>query len=145
MESLGRPNSFFMGTSRFLQPPVTHSAVVSCFSCCRSPGSIIYFPSGWKRWIIPSAGGGMGARVMMHLFDWRENKWVWKSFVFCLRPDSEAVAEGLGRPIWPPCPPSPPSLPSRLYWIPGKVMNGIVWHEWHDLTWFDIIDKIWHE
>jgi hypothetical protein len=34
----------------------------------------LYFRSGSKRWIITSAGGGVGARVMRHLFDSRENK-----------------------------------------------------------------------
>jgi hypothetical protein len=34
----------------------------------------LYFPSGSKTWIITSAGGGVGARVMRHLFDSGENK-----------------------------------------------------------------------
>jgi hypothetical protein len=53
----------------------------------------------------------------------------------------EAFAKGLGRHIWPP-------PPSRLYWISGKVLNDMIWHEWHDLTWmtwFEMNDMIWHE
>jgi hypothetical protein len=64
---------------------------------------------------------------------------------FCLRPDSKAVAEGLGRRIWPPPLPSLP--PSRLYWMfarkrPYWQMTDLIWTEWHDWTWNDMK---WHE
>ena len=65
---------------------------------------------------------------------------------FCLRPDSEAVAEGLGRHIWPSLP-SPP-LPTLLNFRKSPMthdMNGMNWHEWHELTWIDMNDMNWHE
>jgi hypothetical protein len=67
--------------------------------------------------------------------------------LFCLRPDSEAVAEGLGRHIWPPL----PSLPTLLNFRKSPKtydMNQMIWHEWYDstwMTWFDMNDMIWHE
>jgi hypothetical protein len=74
---------------------------------------------------------------------------------FCLRPDSEAVAEGLGRHIWPP--PSPPSTHFTEFqekckwhipWMSCIDMNNMNWHEWHELTWMtwiDINDMNWHK
>jgi hypothetical protein len=59
---------------------------------------------------------------------------------FCLQPDSEAIAKGLGRHIWPP----PPFL--HLAEFPEKVNDK--WHGWHELTWMtwiDMNDLNWHE
>jgi hypothetical protein len=62
---------------------------------------------------------------------------------FCLRPDSEDVAEGLGRHIW--------HEWHDLRWMAWFDINDMIWNEWHnltkwhDLTWFDMNDMIWHE
>jgi hypothetical protein len=57
---------------------------------------------------------------------------------FCLRPDSEDVAKGLGRRIWPLLPPLPQTLLNLLKRSMTDDMNTIKRHEGHELTWIDM-------